>query len=101
PGFMFGAEVHGQVHLSLLFLYAQVTAELGFDVAMEHVTNPPSGCVQADGSFGLNQGYGMGRYYDAFKPDVSLQVEAGFYHADVELASDETSRAAPAGLTDH
>jgi hypothetical protein len=98
PGFMFGAEVHGNIHLSLLFLYAQVSAELGFDVALEHVTNPPGGCVQPDGSFGLNNWYGMGQFYAWFSLDVGLHVDAWFFHGDVDLISYEAMCALQAGL---
>ena len=98
PGFMFGAEVHGGIHLSLLFLYAQVTAELGFDVAMEHVTNPPSGCIQPDGSFGLNHWYGMGQFYAYFQMDIGLHVDAWFFHGDVDLVKEEAWCALQAGL---
>ncbi|HTR30094.1 MAG TPA: fibronectin type III domain-containing protein, partial [Puia sp.] len=98
PGFMFGAEVHGNIHLSLLFLYAQVSAELGFDVALEHVTNPPGGCVQPDGSFGLNNWYGMGQFYAWFSLDVGLHVDAWFFHGDVDLVSYEAMCALQAGL---
>ena len=98
PGFMFGAEVHGSIHLSLLFLYAQVTAELGFDVAMEHVTNPPAGCIQPDGSFGLNHWYGMGQFFAYFQLDIGLHVDAWFFHGNVDLVNEEAWCALQAGL---
>src|SRR6202000_2810832 len=60
PGFMFGADVQGHIRLDLLFLYAQVDAELGFDVALRKISTPPAECVQPDGSFGLNNWYASG-----------------------------------------
>lgn len=98
PGFMFGAEIHGGIHLSLLFLYAQVDAELGFDVALEHVANPPSGCVQSDGSFGLNNWYGMGQFYAYFDLNVGLHVDAWFFHGDVDLIDEKAWCVLQAGL---
>ena len=98
PGFMFGAELHGNIHLSLLFLYAQVSAELGFDVALEHVANPPGGCIQPDGSFGLNNWYGMGQFYAWFSLDVGLHVDAWFFDGDVDLVSYEATTVLQAGL---
>jgi len=97
-GFMFGADIHGGIHLSLLFLYAQVTAELGFDVALEHVANPPSGCIQADGSFGLNNWYGMGQFYAYFDLAIGLHVDAWFFHGDVDLIDEKAWCVLQAGL---
>jgi hypothetical protein len=89
PGFMFGADIHGAIHLNLLFLYAKVDAELGFDVALEHVANPPAGCVQPDGSFGLNNWYGMGQFYAYFDLAIGLHVDAWFFNGNVDLVEEE------------
>jgi hypothetical protein len=98
PGFMFGADVQGHIRLSLLFLYAEVDAELGFDVAFEKVTSPPAGCVQADGSFGLNNWYGMGQFYAYFNLSVGLHVDAWFYDGDVSLVQETAWAVLQAGL---
>jgi hypothetical protein len=97
-GFLFGADIQGHIRLSLLFLYAEVDAEVGFAVAFEHVATPPPGCIQADGTFGLNNWYGMGQIYAYFNLDVGLHVDAWFYSGDVDLVSFTASAALQAGL---
>jgi len=98
PGFMFGADVQGHIRLELLFLYAEVDAELGFDVAFEHVTNPPAGCAQPDGTFGLNNWYGMGQFYAYFDLQIGLHVDAWFYDGDVALVEEKAWAVLQAGL---
>jgi hypothetical protein len=98
PGFMFGADVQGHVRLELLFLYAEVDAELGFDVAFEHVTSPPAGCAQPDGTFGLNNWYGMGQFYAYFDLQIGLHVDAWFYDGDVSLCEEKAWAVLQAGL---
>ena len=97
-GFMFGADIQGHIRLSLLFLYAEVDAEVGFDVAFEHIATPPPGCTQADGTFGLNNWYGTGQIYAYFNLDVGLHVDAWFYSGDVDLVQFTASAALQAGL---
>jgi hypothetical protein len=97
-GFMFGAEVHGHVRLELLFLYAQVDAELGFDVALRRITTPPASCVQGDGTFGLNNWYGMGQFYAYFNMDIGIHVDAWFYTGDVALVSEKAWAVMQAGI---
>ncbi|HVU54782.1 MAG TPA: hypothetical protein VHD83_06990 [Puia sp.] len=97
-GFMFGAEAHGHIRLDLLFLYAQVDATLGFDVALMKVANPPAGCIQSDGSFGLNHWYAMGQIYAYFNLDVGLHVDLWFFSGDVELCKEEAWAVLQAGL---
>jgi hypothetical protein len=97
-GFMFGADVQGHIRLELLFLYAEVDAELGFDVAFEHVASPPPGCIQSDGSFGLNNWYGMGQFYAYFNLDIGLHVDAWFYDGDVSLVQETATAVLQAGL---
>ena len=98
PGFMFGADVQGHVRLELLFLYAEVDAELGFDVALRRITNPPASCVTPGGSFGLNNWYGMGQFYAYFNMDVGIHVDAWFYDGDVALVSEKAWAVLQAGL---
>jgi hypothetical protein len=98
PGFMFGADVQGHIRLQLLFLYAEVDAELGFDVAFEHVTNPPAGCAAPDGSFGLNNWYGMGQFYAYFDLQIGLHVDAWFFDGDVALVEEKAWAVLQAGL---
>ena len=95
---MFGADVQGHVRLQLLFLYAEVDAELGFDVAFEHVASPPAGCAQPDGSFGLNNWYGMGQFYAYFDLQIGLHVDAWFYDGDVSLVEEKAWAVLQAGL---
>ena len=97
-GFMFGADIQGHIRLELLFLYAEVDAELGFDVAFEHVASPPSTCVQADGTFGLNNWYGMGQFYAYFDLNIGLHVDAWFYSGDVSLVEEKAWAVLQAGL---
>jgi len=96
-GIMFGAQVSGSIDLDLLFLYASVSATIGFDVALLHVTTPPPGCIQ-NGSFGYNNWYGMGQFYAAFHLDVGLHVDAWFYHGDVDLVTFDAICVLQAGL---
>jgi hypothetical protein len=98
PGFMFGADAQGHIRLSLLFLYAEVDAELGFDVALMRITSVPKGCTQPDGSFGLNNWYALGQLYAYFNLNVGLHVDAWFYDGDVSLVQEEAWAVLQAGL---
>ncbi|MBS1921636.1 MAG: hypothetical protein JST17_15420 [Bacteroidetes bacterium] len=97
PGFMFGARADGHLRLSLAFLYAQVDAVLGFDVALLHIDNPPAGCSY-DGTFGLNKWYGMGDIYAYLDLDIGIHVDAWFANGDFELIKFQISADLQAGL---
>jgi hypothetical protein len=98
PGFMFGADVQGHIRLDLLFLYAQVDADLGFDVAFERPTTIPPGCMQSDGTFGIANWYGTGQFFAYFNLNVGLHVDAWFFSGDVSLVQEEAWAILQAGL---
>jgi len=98
PGFMFGADVTGEVDVSLLFLYAKASAEIGFDVALEKVLNVPKSCIQGDGTFGLNNWYALGQLYAYLGVDVGVHVDTWFVEGDFSMMSLGVGALLQAGL---
>lgn len=97
PGFMFGASVRGKLDLQLAMFYAKIEATVGFDVDLRRVSDPGD-CANVDGSFGLNNWYGMGQMYAFFDLDVGFKVNVWFYKGNVSLAKFTTGAKLEAGL---
>lgn len=100
PGFMFGAEIQGEIKLAFSFLYARATAMAGFDVALEKIktNNIPPGCQQPDGTFGLNNWYAIGQLYAYLGLDVGAHVNTFPFKGDYSLVSFSVVALLQAGL---
>ncbi len=98
PGFAFGAQVRGNLHLQLLFLYAKVDALLGFDVGLQYVQNPPSACLSSGEQFGFNNWYATGQLYAYLNMDVGIHVDVWLVKGDFTLAQMSLGALLQAGL---
>jgi len=95
-GFMFGAQVAGNINLDLAVIHAYAEALVGFDVALLHITNP--GSCQVGSSFGMNNWYAIGQVYAYFAMGVDLHIDVGLFSGNVTLAKLQVGAAIKAGM---
>lgn len=82
-GFCLGSTFHTEVDLNF-FLYVDVTADLGFDVALLDVGG--MGCP-GHNQIGKHNFYALGRVYGALQGDVGLRLNLGFWDGKFSLFS--------------
>ncbi|MBO4488385.1 MAG: hypothetical protein J5741_01855 [Bacteroidales bacterium] len=82
-GFCLGATFHSSMELNF-FLYVDIDADLGFDVALLDVNG--LGCPGYP-NIGQNNFYALGRIYAALRGDVGLKVNLGFWKGKFSLFS--------------
>ena len=80
-GFCMGATFHAETGFSC-FLYAEVTADLGFDVALLNVGG--IGCP-GHSQIGKHNFYAIGQAYAALQGDVGLKLNLGFWKGKFSL----------------
>ncbi len=94
-GFMFGAEVDGHLKFSVAFLYADIQAVLGFDLALKHFEQS----FQCGGSSaGWQNWYALGQLYFYFDLDVGVHVDCWFAQGDFDLVKFQAGAVLSAGL---
>ncbi|HXD78179.1 MAG TPA: hypothetical protein VN616_10255 [Puia sp.] len=94
-GFMFGAQVTGSLRFSVAMLYANISAILGFDLALKHFTNSFQCNQQAAG---WENWYALGQLYFYFDLDVGVHVDCWFVKGDFSLVKFEAGGVLSAGL---
>ena len=82
-GFCMGSTFHTKLEFSC-FLYLNIAADLGFDIAMLDVTG--LGCP-GHGQIGKNNFYATGRVYAALQGEVGLKINLGFWSGKISLLS--------------
>ena len=82
-GFCLGATFHAALELNF-FLYIDISADLGFDVALLDVNG--LGCPGYP-RIGQNDFYALGRLYAALQGDVGLKINLGFWKGKFSLFS--------------
>lgn len=82
-GFCLGSTFHARLGLDF-FLYVNVAADLGFDVALLDVTG--EGCP-GHSQLGQNNFYALGKVYAALQGDVGLKLDLGFWKGKFSLFS--------------
>ena len=82
-GFCLGSTFHTEVDLNF-FLYVDVSADLGFDVALLDVGG--MGCPGYP-QIGKHNFYALGRIYGALRGDVGLRLNLGFWDGKFSLFS--------------
>ncbi|MBR6333041.1 MAG: hypothetical protein IKR77_01435, partial [Bacteroidales bacterium] len=82
-GFCLGATFHAGLELNF-FLYIDISADLGFDVALLDVNG--LGCPGYP-RIGQNDFYALGRIYAALQGDVGLKINLGFWKGKFSLFS--------------
>lgn len=82
-GFCLGATFHAGLELNF-FLYINISADLGFDVALLDVNG--LGCPNHP-RIGQNDFYALGRIYAALQGDVGLKINLGFWKGKFSLFS--------------
>lgn len=80
-GFCMGSTFHTELSFSC-FLYLNIAADLGFDIAMLDVTG--LGCPNY-GQIGKNNFYAIGRVYAALQGEVGLNINLGFWKGKISL----------------
>jgi len=94
-GMMFGAQVNGTLKFSLAFLYANLDATLGFDLALKHfLQNFQCGGTSA----GWENWYALGQIYFYFNVDVGVHVDCFLGKGDFSLVSFTAGGVLTAGL---
>jgi len=80
-GFCMGATFHAEMEFNF-FLYLDIAADLGFDVALLNV-----GGMGCEGHYpiGKNNFYALGRVYAALQGDVGLKLNLGFWKGKISL----------------
>ncbi len=82
-GFCMGSTFHTRLEFCC-FLYLNIEADLGFDIAMLDVTG--LGCP-GHGQIGKNNFYATGRVYAALQGEVGLKINLGFWSGKIKLLS--------------
>jgi len=80
-GFCLGSTFHSGMELNF-FLYLEIDADLGFDVALLDVNG--LGCPGYP-NIGQNNFYALGRLYAALQGDVGLKINLGFWKGKFSL----------------
>ena len=94
-GMMFGAQVNGTLKFSLAFLYANLDATLGFDLALKHfLQNFQCGGTSA----GWENWYALGQMYFYFDVDAGVHVDCFMGKGDFSLVKFQAGAVLSAGL---